>query len=314
MKFSNMKLGTKLISAFVLVCLIGAVVSGIGIRNMARINDEGDKVYHLDLIGLSLTQRADVDLLTAGRALRNAILASSSEQRAGFLADSEKSLAQAREALDKARPLYWSAKGKDVFAELDQGWRDYSEAFRDMETKTGTASLQDRGELTEKLFGDFRQKVNKVDELITTLVDVKQENAKEAAESNQDLYVESRNLMIALVIIRPRRDTGHDAVTWMLTRGDEPHGLAVAKMRILNLEPRPELRVHPGYEWFTVLSGAIRLQLGERVIRVEAGQAAQFSTMAPHAISAVDHPAEVITIFDRDGRRAHLDATPLTDG
>src|ERR1700761_4837016 len=113
------------------------------------------------------------------------------------------------------------------------------------------------------------------------------------------------------VIIRPRRDTGHDAVTWMLTRGDEPHGLAVAKMRILNLEPRPELRVHPGYEWFTVLSGAIRLQLGERVIRVEAGQAAQFSTMAPHAISAVDHPAEVITIFDRDGRRAHLDAPKL---
>src|SRR5271156_5089982 len=35
------------------------------------------------------------------------------------------------------------------------------------------------------------------------------------------------------VVIRPRRDAGHDAVPWMLTRGDEPHGLAVAKMRIL---------------------------------------------------------------------------------
>lgn len=200
MKSSQMRLGTKLVSAFVLVCLIGALVSGIGIRNMARINDEGDKVYHLDLIGLSLTQRADLDLLKAGRALRNAILASSAEQREGFLADSEKNLAQAREALDKARPLYWSTKGKAVFAELDQSWLDYTEAFKDMETRTGTASLQDRGELTGKLFGDFRQRVNKVDELIATLVDVKQENAKEAAESNQDLYVESRNLMVALVI------------------------------------------------------------------------------------------------------------------
>ena len=43
-----MRLGTRLISAFILVCLIGAVVSGIGIRNMAQINDEGGKVYHLD--------------------------------------------------------------------------------------------------------------------------------------------------------------------------------------------------------------------------------------------------------------------------
>jgi transcriptional regulator with XRE-family HTH domain len=113
------------------------------------------------------------------------------------------------------------------------------------------------------------------------------------------------------VVIRPRRDTGRDAITWMLTRGDEPHGLAVAKMRIMNTQPRCELRVHPGYEWFTVLSGVIRLQLGERVIEVEPGQAAQFSTMSPHGMSAVDTPAEVITIFDRDGRRAHLDPPPL---
>ncbi|MFM0374794.1 methyl-accepting chemotaxis protein [Paraburkholderia aspalathi] len=225
MKFSKMKLGTKLISAFVLVCVIGAVVSGIGIRNMARINDEGDKVYHLDLVGLSMTQRADVDLLKAGRALRNAILASSTEQRAGFLMDSEKNLAQAREALDKAQPLYWSEKGKAVFADLDHSWRDYTEAFKDMETKTGTASFQDRGELTEKLFGDFRQKVNKVDDLITTLVDVKQENAKEAAESNQNLYMESRNLMIALVIFSTLAGIGIGMwLTRSLTRqlGTEP--------------------------------------------------------------------------------------------
>jgi len=132
MTFSNMRLGTKLISAFVLVCSIGAVVSGIGIRNMAQINDEGDKVYHLDLVGLSLTQKANIDLLEAGRSLSNAILASSAEQRAGFLDRSEKNLARARDALDKARPLYWSEKGKAVFAELDQSWRDYAQAFKEM--------------------------------------------------------------------------------------------------------------------------------------------------------------------------------------
>ena len=115
------------------------------------------------------------------------------------------------------------------------------------------------------------------------------------------------------VVIRPRRDFGHDAVTWMLTR-DEPHGLAVAKMRISARRPTHELRVHPGHEWFTVLSGTARLYLGDRVILVEAGQAAQFSTMSPHAMTADSEPVEVLVIFDRDGRRAHLDAVDLTGG
>jgi transcriptional regulator with XRE-family HTH domain len=114
------------------------------------------------------------------------------------------------------------------------------------------------------------------------------------------------------VVIRPRRDLGHGATTWILTRDDEPHGLAVGKMRITASKPTHELRVHPGHEWFTVLSGTARLHLGDRVILVESGQAAQFSTMSPHAITAAGGPVEIIVIFDRDGRRAHLDAIDLT--
>jgi transcriptional regulator with XRE-family HTH domain len=114
------------------------------------------------------------------------------------------------------------------------------------------------------------------------------------------------------VVIRPRRDLGHGATTWILTRDDEPHGLAVGKMRITAGKPTHELRVHPGHEWFTVLSGTARLHLGDRVILVESGQAAQFSTMSPHAITAAGGPVEIIVIFDRDGRRAHLDAIDLT--
>ena len=48
------------------------------------------------------------------------------------------------------------------------------------------------------------------------------------------------------------------------------------------------------------------LSLGEREIIVEAGEAAEFATMTPHAITAIDGPAELIMIFDRDGQRAHV--------
>ena len=50
----------------------------------------------------------------------------------------------------------------------------------------------------------------------------------------------------------------------------------------------------------------MRLSLGEREIIVETGEAAEFATMTPHAFAAIDGPAELIMIFDRDGQRAHV--------
>jgi transcriptional regulator with XRE-family HTH domain len=111
------------------------------------------------------------------------------------------------------------------------------------------------------------------------------------------------------VVIRPRRDVVRGVTTWSLTRDRGPHGVSVTKMRFAKpgpLLPLDELRVHPGRDWFTVLSGTARLQLGDRSIRVATGQAAEFSTMTPHAFGADEGPLEVLSIFDHDGERAHL--------
>jgi len=115
------------------------------------------------------------------------------------------------------------------------------------------------------------------------------------------------------VVIRPQRDAARGVTTWLLRREPGPHGVSVAKMRITRPDPRrgtDELRVHPGKDWFTVLSGTIVLLLGERTILVEAGQAAEFSTMIPHAFGAHGGPAEVLCIFDHDGQRTHLRPHP----
>jgi transcriptional regulator with XRE-family HTH domain len=115
------------------------------------------------------------------------------------------------------------------------------------------------------------------------------------------------------VVIRPQRDTVRGMTTWILSREPGPHGVTVAKMRITRPESRSdpeELKVHPGRDWFTVLSGTVVLRLGERTIVVEAGQAAEFSTMIPHAFGASGGPAEVLGIFDHDGQRTHLRPLP----
>ena len=106
------------------------------------------------------------------------------------------------------------------------------------------------------------------------------------------------------VVIRPAANRARGRTTWMLSRST---GSTVAmKMRITPARRAAEPRVHPGHDWFFVLEGRVRLRLGERDIVVEAGEAAEFATMTPHAVDALDGPAEIIMVFDRDGQRAHV--------
>lgn len=68
----------------------------------------------------------------------------------------------------------------------------------------------------------------------------------------------------------------------------------------------PELRVHDGYEWLYVISGRLRLRLGEQDLTLISGEAAEFDTRTPHAMSAAGgRPAQAISIFNQEGARMH---------
>jgi transcriptional regulator with XRE-family HTH domain len=106
------------------------------------------------------------------------------------------------------------------------------------------------------------------------------------------------------VVIHPTPSSSGERTTWMLSR---PTGRTIAiKLRLEPTSKSAEQQVHPGHDWLFVTLGRVCLFLGDREIVVEAGEAAEFTTMTPHATAAIDAPAELIMIFDRDGQRAHV--------
>ncbi|MET1074533.1 MAG: XRE family transcriptional regulator [Umezawaea sp.] len=71
----------------------------------------------------------------------------------------------------------------------------------------------------------------------------------------------------------------------------------------------PETKTHEGYEWIYVLSGRLRLVLGDRDMVLTPGEAAEFDTRVPHWFGSADAtPVEVLSLFGRQGERAHLRA------
>lgn len=108
------------------------------------------------------------------------------------------------------------------------------------------------------------------------------------------------------VVIRPRRDSAGRFTFWSLTDPEESSGRVVVKVRIPQFARLPEPRVHPGRDWFYVLKGTLRLQLGGREVLVRSGQAASFDTMTPHSLGGHGGPVEILSILDHHGERAHL--------
>ncbi|WP_432933893.1 helix-turn-helix domain-containing protein [Microbispora sp. CA-135349] len=73
----------------------------------------------------------------------------------------------------------------------------------------------------------------------------------------------------------------------------------------------PEPKTHEGYEWLYVLNGRLRVVLGEQDLVLSPGEAAEFDTRLPHWFGAADSRAvEFLSLFGRQGERAHLRARP----
>ncbi|WP_329377277.1 XRE family transcriptional regulator [Streptomyces sp. NBC_01351] len=114
--------------------------------------------------------------------------------------------------------------------------------------------------------------------------------------------------------IRPRPFVRHGRTYVPLTR--DFGGLHAYKTVLPPAEDSatvPELKVHEGYEWLYVLSGKVRLLLGEHDLVLGPGEAAEFDTRTPHAIlNAGPRPAEFLNLFGPQGERIHVRARPTT--
>lgn len=75
------------------------------------------------------------------------------------------------------------------------------------------------------------------------------------------------------------------------------------------LEPTPQ--THDGFEWLYVLTGRLRLVLGDRDLTLPVGEAAEFDTSMPHWLGSADGgTVELLILFDPQGMRTHIHAGP----
>ncbi|HEX2029069.1 MAG TPA: XRE family transcriptional regulator, partial [Nitriliruptorales bacterium] len=96
--------------------------------------------------------------------------------------------------------------------------------------------------------------------------------------------------------VRRQPQTHRGVAVWPLTHRGPAGGLHAFKLLVdpsRNTPPQP-LPVHDGHDWMYVLSGRMRLLLGDEDLVIEPGEAVEFSTLTPHWFGALEEPVELI--------------------
>ncbi|MDO9003066.1 MAG: methyl-accepting chemotaxis protein [Aquabacterium sp.] len=197
--FSNLKIGVRLIAGFLLVASISLVVGLIGISNTSKINTMADNMYARELLGLSYIKEANINLIYIGRARGNFLLAHTQEEREKHQASIAKYSASAKDFVDKAKPLFFTEKGKSLLASFDLVWTDYQRDMQKALTLASAKKLQEQDEALQAALDAARTQADKLDTMLTELTVMKEGNAKDASDETTRLYESSRTLMIGFI-------------------------------------------------------------------------------------------------------------------
>ncbi len=77
-----------------------------------------------------------------------------------------------------------------------------------------------------------------------------------------------------------------------------------------NDDTATELRSHVRLDWAYVLNGTLRLLLADQDLILKASKAVEFDTLTAHCFGTTSSgPVEYLSLFGRQGQRAHIRAT-----
>ena len=195
---SNMKIGVRLTLGFLVVVALTAIIGLIGLRNLEQVNGLSDRMYELDVAGLSTLQQANIQLLMANRAVRQSLLSTTAQERDQSAATARAAMEKTRELLIKAREHFITKEGRAQVENIDAPLQAYiAIANQLLVVHQQSGDLQSASEALA-LMPQNVSAANVVDQLLGEASAAKQARAGEANAEISVIYERSRLQMITL--------------------------------------------------------------------------------------------------------------------
>ncbi|MAL99364.1 methyl-accepting chemotaxis protein [Hydrocarboniclastica marina] len=199
--FKNLKIGTKLLAAFLVLSAITALVGYVGIHNMGQINEQADALYEKELLGVSYLKEANVNVIYGSRSMRNMLLASTQKDRQESIDNARRYAKQELEYLAQAEALIENPEAERLLAQYKIASAEYAGHRDRLIGMVENSSLAEQSDVVEYAEGPVRASGDELDRLLTELSRIKEKNAEDAAIATTALYESSLISMSILVVL-----------------------------------------------------------------------------------------------------------------
>jgi methyl-accepting chemotaxis protein len=197
--FATLTVRARLLGGFLLIALLGAVVAGIGVYNMATMNAQAEVAYGSDLMGISSLKEANINMVYIGRDVRSRLLMQTDAARATADTAVDQARKDMHAQLDIARPLFRTAKGRAMFGDIDQQLVVFEDKLARLRELARVDTEAGRQAATAYLFNEYKKDADLFDDRLSLLSDQKEIVAAKSAQDTAAVYHNSRALMLALV-------------------------------------------------------------------------------------------------------------------
>ncbi|WP_130472629.1 methyl-accepting chemotaxis protein [Candidatus Magnetaquicoccus inordinatus] len=194
---NDMKIAYRLLTSFLVFSVLMAIVGWVGIVNMGAIDNADTLLYERELKGISIVKETNIDALEIVRAQQNLLLVNDQEQKNGYAKRIAEGHSQLQSNLNIVKEKFYTERGKATVAKLEAAYAEWK-PLQEGVVRMALAGEMDKAK--ELAFGQTRDKLRALDQVLEELAKLKEEVAKKTSDDNTALYEQSRSIMIALII------------------------------------------------------------------------------------------------------------------
>ena len=195
--FNNFKVGTKLLSGFILIALISAVVGAFGIKKIYQIDDADTMLYEKITVPLGDLADMSVSFQRIRINLRDAVDSRNAQEQQAALETIARLRQEIEEGLIKFEKTILTDEERALFDQFRESRKVYvGHSGKVLElVKAG-----EKVEAYDLLHGDAKKAATIQHGLMDKLMELKQQQGKHTAESNTAIANAASMLMIFLVV------------------------------------------------------------------------------------------------------------------
>ena len=194
--FKNLKIAPKLISCFLLISLLMAVVGTIGIFQVKRINMNSASMYEDNLLHLRKVDALKENFLQIHSDLVYLLTIKDSSKKQQIVDEINKLTEEDMAISEEFRNTNATGEEKDILTKLNKNHEDYMMARKNF-MELIDSNKYDEVQMAFDMVLEARQKTF---DSINELININLKEAKEANENNKSIYKIAFNTMVSIII------------------------------------------------------------------------------------------------------------------